>query len=181
MIVAISGFGGTGKTTLASLLKEALEREGFKVVIYTPTLRDLAKERGVSLLEIQEEAARNPRIDLELDETTRRKVAELEKSHDVVVVASWLAIFVIRKAFKVFLYAPFEVRIKRLAERDGISLEEARALSLKREAQNRERWKSLYNLEMEKLHEHAHIALNTGLLSLEEEVALLLREIKARL
>ena len=181
MIVAISGFGGTGKTTLAKALLSSLEREGLRAVLYTPTLRDLAEKRGVSLLEIQEEAAKNPRIDLDLDELTRRKVEELSKTHDVVIVASWLAIYVVENAFKVFLYAPFDVRVKRLAERDGISLEEARAYSLKREEQNRERWLHLYNIELSRLHEYAHVALNTGLLTLEEEVALLTREIKARI
>jgi len=181
MIVAISGFAGTGKTTLSALLKEALERGGLKVVLYTPTLRDLAAEKGISLLELQEQAKADPRIDLDLDETTRRRAEELSREADVVILASWLAVFVLRDAFKVFLYAPLEVRAKRVAERDGVSVEEALAHIQRREQQNRERWRKLYGLEMDKLHEYAHIALNTGLLSLDEEVALLSREVLDRL
>ncbi len=181
MIIAISGFAGTGKTTLSALLKEKLEGKGLQVALYTPTLRDLAAEKGISLLELQKEAEKNPHIDLELDETTRRKAVELSQEADVVIVASWLAIFVLRDAFKVFLYAPLEVRAKRVAERDGVSVEEALAHIQQREEQNRRRWRELYELEMDKLHEYAHVALNTGLLSLDEEVALLEREVLARL
>ena len=58
MIIAISGLTGSGKNTLGELLAKRL---GYKLVC--PTFKDLAAKEGVSLMEFQKKATKDPDID----------------------------------------------------------------------------------------------------------------------
>jgi cytidylate kinase len=67
---------------------------------------------------------------------------------------------------KVYLKAPLSVRVSRLASRDGVSLEEASRELLHREAAERERYKSLYGIDVGDISIY-EVILDTALLGLE--------------
>ncbi len=68
MIITISGIAGSGKSTVAKLLAKRL---GYRHYSIGDFMREMAKERKVSLLELSKEAEKGHSIDKELDEKQR--------------------------------------------------------------------------------------------------------------
>jgi len=78
---------------------------------------------------------------------------------------------------KIYLFAPDEVRFKRIAQRDNISYEEAKKVTLERERAEKERFKRYYGINIEDLTVY-DIALNTELLPLESNIKVLTNALK---
>lgn len=138
MIIAIAGFAGSGKTTLGTSISRKL---GFSLI--SVSFKDLAKKEGISLEEFQLKAESDRNIDLKFDEY----IKEEAKKKDC-VITTWLGPWMVDADLRVWLYAPVSLRAKRVAERDGLSLKEAKKHIRKREAQNRRRYKKLYKIDI---------------------------------
>ncbi|MEW6528977.1 MAG: (d)CMP kinase [Candidatus Micrarchaeota archaeon] len=138
MIVAIAGFGGTGKTTLGNALARKL-----KYRLISPSFKILAKKRGISLMEFQKEAEKDKNIDLKFDAYLK---SEAKKGN--CIITTWLGPWIVNADLRIWLFAPIEIRAKRVAKRDNISIHEARDLLKKRENQNRKRYLKLYNIDI---------------------------------
>jgi len=138
MIISISGLSGSGKDTLGKALSEKL---GLRLV--SPTFKDLAEKEGISLLEFQKKAEKDPDIDKKFDEYLKE---EAEKGD--CIFTTWLSPWMVKSDLKVNVFAPFDIRAERLAKRDGISVEDARKHIEEREKENRERWKKLYGIDI---------------------------------
>ena len=67
---------------------------------------------------------------------------------------------------KIYLSAPLDVRVKRIASRDMISYSEAEEATSLREEIERRRFKSLYSIDIDDLSIY-DLVLNTGLMSIE--------------
>ena len=65
MIITISGSPGAGKSTVAKLVAKKLKLKYYSIGIL---LRNLARKRKISLLEISKLAEKSPKIDRELDD-----------------------------------------------------------------------------------------------------------------
>jgi len=142
--IAIGGLHGTGKSTYAKALAEAL---GLRHISAGQFFRRMAKERGMDLEELGREAARDSNIDLMIDGMIKREAAA-----GGVVVDGMLSPWMAQGAdVKIFLTAPEEVRLQRIAARDGISLEDATRLTKLREELERERYKRYYGLDVDDL------------------------------
>lgn len=137
-IITISGFAGAGKTTLGKLLAKKLNYR-----FIAPTFKDLAKKEGVSLMEFQKRAEKDPSIDRRFDSYIRK---EARKGN--CVIATWLAPWMVKSSFKIWVYAPLEARAKRIAKRDGISISAAKSHILAREESNRRRYKKVYGIDI---------------------------------
>jgi len=174
--IAISGFAGSGKTALAKGLVERLNALGLDVKLVAPTFKDLAKARGMDLMEFQKEAEKNPEIDKEFDGYIRREA----KKYKNVVVATWLAIYLINADLSIFLYAPLLERAKRVALRDNIKVEEALKHVTERDEENRQRYLALYNIDIFKLYEMADLCINSSRFSIDQEVDLVLSVLKVK-
>ena len=87
MIICISGLSGTGKNTAGELLAKQL---GCRQIQFT--FKDEAKARGISLMELQKLADKNPGLDKEFDE---RLVREASKGN--CVVTTWLGPWMVKK------------------------------------------------------------------------------------
>jgi len=138
MIIAVSGLAGSGKNTFGAALAKALE---YNVVC--PTFKDLAKAAGVSLLEFQKMAHANPEIDKKFDAHLKE-----EASRGNCVITTWLGPWMVDADYRIWVDASLEVRAERLAKREGISADEALVHIKKRDADNRERYLKLYNIDI---------------------------------
>jgi len=142
VIITMSGPHGTGKSTYAKALAEAL---GLRYVSAGELFRDLAKQNSLSLEAFSHRAADDPSIDRMLDERTK---AEAEKGG--VVIDAQLGAWMVKDLadVKILLTAPDEVRFKRIAERDGSDMTHAMRETENRESIQKQRYKKYYGIDV---------------------------------
>ena len=166
LVVTVSGLHGSGKSTYAKALAEEFR---LRYISAGQLFRDIAKEKGVSMEELIKITAEDPEIDRLIDERTKR---EAEKG-DVILdgqLAGWMAKD--RAGLKIFLTAPEDVRIRRIAGRDTVDLEKARAQTVLRENAERERYKKYYDIDIRDISIY-DLIMDTSLLPLEESIKIL--------
>jgi cytidylate kinase len=171
MIIAIAGLTGSGKNTLGEILAEKTKME-----IVCPTFKDLADKEGITLMEFQEKAAKDPKIDLKFDEVLKQKT----KKGDC-IVTTWLGPWVVDADLRVYVFAPLDVRAKRIAKRDDMTLEEATKHIKARDEQNRKRYLKVYGIDICDT-ANFDICLNSGIYRPEQmaEIVLQLAEVKKK-
>lgn len=143
MLITVSGPPGTGKSTTAAGLAEAL---GYEHVSGGDIFRSLADERGHTPLEFNKRAEDDPSIDRDLDHRLREIAIERD---DVVLesrLAGWLAGD--HADFRFWLDAPLSVRAERIADREDKTPEQAREETTEREASEAKRYADLYDIDI---------------------------------
>lgn len=154
LVITVSGVAGAGKTTCAEIISELL---GLRYVSAGMIFRKMAEERGMSIVELSLEAEKDDSIDRFIDDQTLKEASR----GGVVLDGRLTGIMVGEKAdFRILVMAPLEERVKRIAKRDGLSLEEAKEQTLKRELSENHRYKKIYGVEINDA-ENYDIALNT--------------------
>lgn len=138
MIITIAGFAGSGKTTVGEILAKELN-----YAFVSPSFKDLAEKEGISLMEFQKKAEKNKNIDLKFDEYLK---SEAKKGN--CVITTWLGPWMVNADLRIWLFAPLDIRAKRVAERDNLSVSEAKKAIEQREKQNRKRYLALYNIDI---------------------------------
>lgn len=168
LVIALSGKHGVGKSTYASILSKKL---GLRHVSAGVLFREIAKEMGVSLVELSRIAAEDFEIDRRIDERTKE-----EASKGCVVLEGRLVGWMAREYadLNIYLSAPDEVRFRRVAERDGLSYEEARRQTLNRERLERERYLKYYGIDVDDLSIY-DIVLNTAKMPIDGNARVLVR------
>jgi cytidylate kinase len=169
MIIAVSGLSGSGKNTLGSLLAKKL---GLRLVC--PTFKDLAKKEGIALLEFQKKAENDPLIDEKFDELLKEEAATGD-----CVVTTWLGPWMVKPDIRIWVFCKDDVRSHRLANRDGISSEEARAHIEERDNNNRSRYKKLYGIDIDE-HSEFDACVNSAIYSPEELLDIVLKVIDTK-
>jgi cytidylate kinase len=131
--------------------------------------RRIAKEKRVSLEDLGEKALEDPSIDKLVDERT---VAEAKKGN--VVVDGQLAGWVLkdRSDLRIYLTAPEDVRLERIAKRDKVTLERAHVQTEQRESVQRERYSRHYGFHVEDRSIY-HLVLDTSLGSIDDTAKVL--------
>jgi len=143
MLVTISGLPGSGKTTVARLVAEAL---GLEHVYAGDIFRKQADAHGLSLEEYLRRAETDPSIDRELDDQMRRRA---ERGNAVLEgrLSGYVADQAGMPALRIFLDASEPVRAERIAGREGgataARLREIQA----REASDRRRYLEIYGVD----------------------------------
>ena len=166
MIITVSGPHGTGKSTYAARLAEALH---VRHVSAGALFRRIAKEKRIPLEELGEKALEDPSIDKLVDERTM-----MEAEEGNVVVDGQLAGWVLkdRSDLRIYLTAPEDVRLERIAKRDKVAVEEARVQTEQRESVQRERYSRHYGYQVEDRSIY-HLVLDTSLGSIEDTAKVL--------
>ena len=141
MIITISGFSGSGKTTVAKALSENLN---YKYVSSGDAFRQLARERGMNLEQFSILAEHDPEIDRMID---KRQVDIVSRYKDVIFEGR-LSGRIVNGDLKVWLKAPLEVRVKRIAKREQKSCAQACNETRLRENSERKRYLEIYNIDI---------------------------------
>jgi len=144
MLITVSGPAGSGKSTLAANLADAL---GYDHVSGGDIFRSLAEERGVSLVELNEQAETDDQIDRDLDRRLRSTARDEE---DLVLesrLAGWMAGDY--ADLKLWLDAPLDVRAARIADREEKSVAEAREETQARADSEALRYQEYYGIDIE--------------------------------
>ncbi|MEM0453346.1 MAG: AAA family ATPase [Sulfolobales archaeon] len=142
LVIAVSGRPGSGKTTLAKSLAEAL---GLRYVSSGGIFRKMAEKLGVSLVDMSRIAENDFSIDKAIDEEARNEALK-----GGVVVDGHIAAWILKDLahIKISVIAPLEVRVSRIAKRDSLSFEEALRIIKKVEDSENRRFKALYGLDL---------------------------------
>ncbi len=142
LLIAISGLHGTGKSTFAQYLATQFR---LNYISAGKAFREMARRKSYSIIEYSKLASIDVRIDFEIDNMMREKA---EKGNTILEgqLAAWM---VVEEAnMKILLIAPVDVRIKRIAKRDGLSLDEARKKTLEREDSEKNRYLKYYGINL---------------------------------
>ena len=142
MIITIGGLAGTGTSTLAEVLSKKLDipyiSAGF-------IFREMAAEKGMSVLEFSEFAEGNDEIDKEID---KRQAEKAKLADNLIVEGRLSAYFVDNADLRLWLMTPFDVRSKRISEREQKSVEVAKDEIITREKSEALRYKEIHNIDI---------------------------------
>lgn len=159
MIITISGKPGSGKSIIG---KELARKLNYKYVSIGEIFKKLAKQKKMDLLEFSKYRKENFEIDQKIDE-------EQKQINRDCVLDSRLGFYFSNPDLKIYLKAPVEVRIKRIAKRDNLSFEEAKKQIKKREETDRKIYKKLYSIDIQKL-ENYDLIIDTDKFNIEQIV-----------
>jgi CMP/dCMP kinase len=149
MILVIGGPPGSGKTTVAERWAAA---RGAVLVSAGTRFRAMAKDRGLSLEAFGRAAEGDPGLDRALDKAVLSEIrSHMAKGRDVVVDGRIQAYLLAKDkipCLKVMIDAPLALRAKRIAGREGTTVEEAKREILARERSEGIRYKSIYGIDL---------------------------------
>jgi len=143
VVITISGLPGSGKTTVARLVAEALRLEH---VYAGDIFRRQAEAAGLTLEEYARRAETDHSIDRRLDNVMRARAGDGN-----VVLEGRLAAFMAEEAgvpaLRVFLDAPEPVRAERITDREGGETAARLAEIQRREASDARRYREIYGVD----------------------------------
>lgn len=136
--ITLGGLAGTGKGTISTMLAEKLELQRVSTGDF---FRDVAKEKGLSLVELDKQSLTDNSVDILTDNRTK----DFAEKKNNFILDSRLAAHFVKDAYKILLLCD-DRRYERIAGRDQIPVEEAKKETLEREATYHKRYGELYNL-----------------------------------
>ncbi len=111
MIITISGTSGSGKSTVSKILQQKLGAER----IYVGGIRrELARKKGMTLIELNEYAKNNPETDVDVDKAAAEQARELEKQGKTVIAEGYVMFHFLPESIKIFIKADFDVCAERI-------------------------------------------------------------------
>ncbi len=175
MIITLSGKAGSGKSTVAKELAKKLNLKHYSI---GALMRQIAKERNTSLMELSKLAEKDKSIDMELD----KKNIELRGEDNFVIDGRLTAYFNPYAELKIFLDCNDKVRAERILKdkRSDEKSKNIRELIKKikqREQSERKRYEKLYKIDYydKKLY---NLIIDTTDLSINEVINQIIDSIK---
>jgi len=164
MIVTVGGQAASGKTTLAVALARRL---GFKHISAGEVMRDLALERGMSIVEFSAYAETHPEVDRLIDERQRMLAV------GDCVVDGRLSRYFLNPDISIWLVASADVRARRLIGRGErySSFEDARRDLDARDASERRRYMEFYSIDLADLSVY-DLVINTGRFDVDQMISM---------
>lgn len=145
MELTVSGPIGSGKSTVARLLSTRLR---MRYMSTGDIFRENAGKHGMSVEAFNEYAEKHPEVDTEQDLFL---IEKMRTSDGLVIdsrLAGWLSFKNGIAAFRIYITASVDVRIKRVANRERIDEAVASALIERREKSEARRYMSLYSIDI---------------------------------
>ena len=176
MRITISGPPGSGKTTVCGKLSETL---GLKAVVFGQVFRQLAAEKGLTLVELGKLAEQDPQIDADID----AKIVETARNSPDIILESRLSAYMLTRngipALRVFLEASPEVRFARIGIREEKELQHAIEETNARQASEAKRYKMYYDIDINDLSVY-DLIINTDNLTPDEVLQKILDAVRVR-
>lgn len=184
MIITISGTPGSGKSTIAKILTEELKAER----IYVGGIRrELAKKKGMTLMELNEYAQTHPETDVDVDEKAAQEARRLEKATKIVVVEGRTQFHFLPESVKIFITVDMDEAAKRIwkdlqhtdlqqQRNEGTirSLAEMKKSLLERFENDQRRYKKYYNLDITDTRQY-DLVIDTTKITAEQAAEKILR------
>lgn len=159
MLIIVSGFAGSGKSTLSELLGKKL---GLKVVHASHLLKEL-QSKSVKELDLENtqagtgfwESAEGKKLlekrekDFSLDKKLDKLLLEIAEQGNV-VLDSWTMPWLCKKGFKIWLETSAKERAKRVSRRDKLDEKEVFEKILERDKKTAGIYKKIYGFEIGK-------------------------------
>jgi len=172
VLIAISGPHGSGKSTAAKQIAELFD---FEYLSAGELFRSIAREKELSLKELSIIAEKNEDIDRIIDNKT---LEVAEKEEDLVVDAQLAGWLLKDKAdLLIYITAPFQTRVKRIAQRDKKTIESVREETEIREQSEKLRYQKLYKIDISDLSIY-DIIINTEKFDPDDCVQIIVTAIK---
>ena len=157
MIITISGVQGSGKSTAAELLVKKWKAER----IYVGGIRrELAREKGMTLQELNQYAVTHPETDVNVDKMAAAKARELEQKGAIVIVEGRTQFHFLPESVKIYIKVNPEEGAKRIwkdlqnktiqekmNEGSITSFEAMKKRIYEREEEDAARYKKYYNID----------------------------------
>ena len=177
MIVSISGRPGSGKSAVAIRVARRL---GLAHVSAGDFMRQMAEERGMTILELSKIAEAGDSIDREIDARTVR----LGEESDDFVIDARLGWHFLPHSFKVFLEVDPDVAAQRIfaarraAEQENTGLDETRRAIDSRTESEMTRYRDYYGLDYAD-HTHYNLVVDTSDKTVDEVVDVIVGRVEA--
>lgn len=168
--VAVSGLHGTGKSTAARALADKFN---LRYISAGEVFRRMAGERNMDLTEFSRYVEDHPEADKEIDQRTVEKAKEDNTLIDA-RLAGWM---VENPDINILLVAPFEERIRRIANRENSPYKDIEEETLAREESEKKRFKDLYGIDVED-YSPFDLVLDTNRFDKEAMVQILIRAVE---
>lgn len=173
-LIVISGSPGSGKSTYARRLAE-----DFNLTYYSSgaIFRSIARELGISLVELNKRAEES----IDIDVMVEAKTLELA-SRGNIVIDSHIAAWILASIADILIYvkAPLHIRAQRVAGRDNISYSKALENIVDRELSHWTRFMKYYGIDTLDL-SIFHLVIDTSIYSIEEAYNIIKLAVKQRL
>ncbi len=175
MIITISGLPGSGKSTLAKDLAKELRLQHYGA---GDLLREIARDKGMTLMQIHEKMQRNREFDDLLDQRTEK----LGRERDNFVIDGRVAWHFIPRSIKIIVTIDLRTAAERVFkdmrpdEKENSSIEATMRNMRRRTEMNRVRYKKLYGIDyMDK--KNYDIIIDTTKIGIQEMTEKALQEI----
>ena len=189
MIITISGTPGSGKSTVAKILVKKLDAER----IYVGGIRrELAREKGMTLEELNDYAKTHPETDIDVDKKAAAKARELDGEGKYVVVEGRTQFHFLPESLKVFMKVSTEEGARRIwkelqnkemqekrNEGNINSFEEMKLRVQKREEEDAERYMKYYGFD-HRDEKHYDFILDTSDITAEEAAEKVMGFVKSK-
>lgn len=185
-IITISGDPGSGKSTIAQELAKKFKAERIYV---GQVRRDLAREKNMTLEELNQYALTHPETDVDVDKMVAKQAREIAEKQPVIVEGR-VQFHFLPESLKIYIAVSLDEASKRIweslqsakdqkARNEGEfkSLAELKKSIKKRIANDKKRYKKYYNLDHTKK-SHYDLIIDTTNLTKEQAINKTIKQVK---
>jgi len=183
-IITISGTPGSGKSTVAKILITKLSAER----IYVGGIRrQIARDKGMSISELNEYAITHPETDVDVDEQAAAEAKKLESKGKVVIVEGRTQFHFLPQSIKIYMKVNPDKGAERIwnelknkdsrAEEQASSLTELKQELVQREEVDAQRYQKYYKIDHHD-EQNYDLVVDTTKLTAEEAAKKIIKFVK---